>query len=140
MGDGAGGSRAAKKRKKREAAASSSGRSVALGDSELSGDHAGSEGGMMVKNEGPSNQLKRQKGSYSSTMVSVEQEQLEVVTSGRGILEILALDDPAAVSSTEKGALVLKSLVEDSDGRSLSVFYRDFWGKKPLILARPRGT
>ena len=140
MGDGAGGSRAAKKRKKsREAAASSSGRSVALGDSELSGDHAGSEGGMMVKNEGPSNQLKRQKGSSSSTMVSVEQEQLEVVTSGRGILEILALDDPAAVSSTEKGALVLKSLVEDSDGRSLSVFYRDFWGKKPLHSRKAKG-
>ena len=141
MNKGEGGSRAAKKRKKRQesVAKKSSGDSTLPGDSGLTGDDNGDESSEFGGTKGDINRQKRKKDTYFMDVVHEEADQLETNLETRSILEILALDDPTAITSTKKAALLLSSLVQDHEEGSLSIFYKDFWGKKPLHTRKAKG-
>ena len=141
MNNGTGGSRAAKKRKKKQESTTKKSTSECTlpGDSGVSGERNGDNSSNITTNKGSLNQAKMQRKRSLSDMVSIAAEQLKVEVADRSILEILALDDPKEVTSAEKAALLLSSLIEDGNECSFSAFYTDFWGKKPRHTRKAKG-
>lgn len=126
---GHGGSRASKKRKKKQESSNGDGKPA----SSSSGHKASRTEGSAATSVDSTKNKETVKAKKEIVAVEVKEER-EVKLEGRSVLDLLALEDPQEVTSDVKAALLLSTLLEPT--ATLKSFYREFWGKKPLLVHR----